>query len=822
MSFKRSAIYTTLSAICLGTPIQSIAQGESMVLEEVIVTARKREEAIQTTPVAVTALNQDMLFQAQVVEIADLRRTAPNLSIMSGGTGSSALVFLSIRGNAQNAPNAAADAAVGTYIDGVYFARPTGGNLEMFDVRQAEILRGPQGTLFGRNTTGGAINVYTNDPTGEFDGYVKADVGNYDYYRVEGVVNAPIMGDELAARVAVRYSERGEGYGEYKGYSDPNGFVFEGLNQDGSEIDENTFARGKLLWQPADSNFSANLGGWYTKYEDTGQRTEVQGFNTAFKAGPFTLAQLAGASGFDPDNFISQQSPNDTYWNVDNTSLDNPIYNDSKGLKKPESSNENKGGMLTLDFEFGEYFLKSITAYHETESTGTVDLDGTPLNLLTFNSVWDQDQWSQEFQLSSSWGDLDWITGLYYFEEDSKGKARSRAFGAFADAGFLGPLPPGIDIEALLPVGVNTSTKNDNTSTGVFFQGNYNFTEALRVTAGLRWTWDERDIERTPETPETSSFNPDPLANCTVPEEDRDNPNKCLQTQDEDFDYPAWVVSLDYQYSDDLFLYAKTSGASMAGGWNVRGVQAPSFDPEDVVDVEVGFKADMLDGTLRLNTALFYMWAEDQQRIINEFVQETASITQYTRNAAESTIGGAEVELTWLPWQGMTITSSLAWLDSEYDNYDVDELMTSGPMAGEIVSVDHSGENAPHAPEYTVGIGATQILDSSWGEWELHGDYYWVDDTWFQDNTVFPQEGEEVQQQQRKSQEFNAIPSYGLFNAMVTLRTHDENWEFNIWGKNLADEEYYTNVSNFYTAFGAAMWYWGAPRTYGASIRYNW
>lgn len=814
MNLKRTAIYTTLATIALGWSAQPMA---AETLEEVFVTARKQEESLQTTPVAVTALSEQMLKLAQVTDIADLRRTTPNLSIMEGGTGSSSLVFIAIRGNAQNAPNGAADAAVGTYIDGVYFARPTGGNLDLLDVQRAEVLRGPQGTLFGRNTTGGAINIVTNKPTDEMEGYLKAEAGDYDSYRVEGVVNLPLLQDELAARFSARYSERGEGYGEYKGYTDPDGFVWDGLDQEAGEVKENSYGRALVRWSPAELNFEAILGGWYLNMEDTGQRTEVLGINSNFQAGPFFLSQPLAAIGFDPQNFINQQRPNDAYWNADN-STQNPVYNDP-WLAEPASTNKNQGIYLNLDFELGDYNLKSITAWHDTRSTGTVDLDGTPINLLTFNSVWDQDQFSQEFQLSGEYGDnLNWITGAYYFQEDSVDKSRSRAFGLFAD--WLAPgAPPEL---ARAPVNAGTDTDNDNSSTGVFAQANYDLTDKLRLTTGLRWTWDSREITWQGRAPETSQYNPDDLANCIIPDAAKDKPGVCAQTNDADFDYPAWVVSLDYQYSDTLFLYAKTSGASMAGGWNVRSTIAPAFDPEDVKDVEVGFKADLLDNTLRLNTALFYMWAKDQQRTVNAWDTVTNSTTQYVRNASESEIAGAEFELSWLPWEGMTLTANLALLDAEYQDYEVLEGITTGPNAGQAVIVDHSGENPTHAPETTWGLAATQLIPLSFGELELHADYFWVDDTYFSGNTVRPGESEVVQQAQREEQQFHAIESYGLVNAIATLRLADDTWEFSLWGKNLADEEYHVGISNFYTAFGPATAYWGAPRTWGGSVQYRW
>ncbi|KJS04357.1 MAG: hypothetical protein VR73_14510 [Gammaproteobacteria bacterium BRH_c0] len=832
MQFKQTLAYTALTLAIGGTAIPSLAQ-----IEEIVVTARKAEESLQQTPVAVTALNEDMLIKAQVTEIADLRRSAPNLSILPGGTGSSALVFVAIRGAAQVSPGGAADAAVGTYIDGVYYARPTGGNLDMFDVQQVEVLRGPQGTLFGRNTTGGALNIRTNDPTDEFEGYVKADMGNFNSRKIETVINIPIT-DELAARVSYRFNDR-DGYGDYKGYTDNsnwsawntpipafggltqanlfgvsavNNFNFAGLNQEAAAIDENMYGRAKLRWEPADLNLIATFGVDWSEMRDTGQRVDVRGINEGFTAGPFTLGQLLSLSGFDAQSFIDRQKFHDSYWNVDNSSA-NPVYNDRQ-MHTPSSSNKNTGAYLDLDIDLGEYQLKSISSYRENRSTGVVDLDGIPVNLLTFGSVWDQEQFSQEFQLSGTMGDnLEWITGIYYFSESSAEISRSRAFGIFADV-FAPGVPPEL---ANAPVNAGSDGVFDNTSMGAFAQANYQFTDSLRGTLGIRYTWDERDVLWRGSAPEPGQLVP---ANCIVSAPD--NPGVCAQTDSATFDYPAWTLGLDYQVNDDLFLYAKTSGASMSGGWNVRSTVAPAFDPEDVIDIELGFKSDLFEDRVRFNTALFYSEQTDQQRFINEWDTVTNSTTQYVRNAGESTGYGAEFELTWLPWDGMEINSTLAFLKTEYDKYEVLEGITTGPNAGQTVLVDHSGENAPQAPEMTFGIGATQNVQTALGSLDLHVDYYYVDDTWFQDNTVRPGESAGYQAQQIEEMEFNAIPGYGLVNAMATLTTVDERWEVSLWGKNLADKEYHTGVANFYTAFGTANWYLGAPRTFGASLKYAW
>jgi iron complex outermembrane receptor protein len=239
-AFASALKHLPLCTLLAATPGLALAETG---LEEIVVTARKASESLQTTPVAVTALNAEMLATQQVQEVTDLQRTAPSLTLGTGGTGPASIIYAAIRGQAQNSPNSVTDAAVGVYLDGVYLGRPIGSNMGFLDVGQVEVLRGPQGTLFGRNTTGGALNITTNRPTGEFEGHVKAEMGNYSLRHVETVLNLPINGDELATRFAVRYNER-DGYIESPFYS-----------KNFKDVDKSYSARASLSYAPADAPY---------------------------------------------------------------------------------------------------------------------------------------------------------------------------------------------------------------------------------------------------------------------------------------------------------------------------------------------------------------------------------------------------------------------------------------------------------------------------------------------------------------------------------------------------------------------------------------
>jgi len=268
---SRDWLHTTALAgawLCSTISTQAIAADpvQPAGVEDIVVTARKTEENLQTTPVAVTALSTEMIKQAQVGDAAGLQRTAPSLSIATGAPGGSGFVYISIRGMPALNPGVANDPSVATYVDGVYVPRPSQGSADLIDLQRVEVLRGPQGTLFGRNTTGGALNIVTADPTGNFEGQLRVQGGNYDYRNVDAVLNVPIMGDELAARFVYDFVDR-DGYAR-------------NVTSNTDLKDRNShYARAKLRWAPANSDWSVMLSGDYNILKDHGQFVGLAAFN---------------------------------------------------------------------------------------------------------------------------------------------------------------------------------------------------------------------------------------------------------------------------------------------------------------------------------------------------------------------------------------------------------------------------------------------------------------------------------------------------------------------------------------------------------------
>jgi iron complex outermembrane receptor protein len=805
-------------------------------IEDIVVTARKASENIQSVPVAVTALDAEDLATKQVFEVTDLARTAPSLTISTGGTGPASIVYLAIRGQAQNSPNSLSDTSVGIYIDGVYVARPIVGNLGFLDLATAEVLRGPQGTLFGRNTTGGALNLTTNQPKDVFEGYVKAGLGNYDQRVLEGVINIP-LGEELAARFAGRYSKH-DGYFRNTVIGYPQGSV------NGEYV-----ARGTLKWEPKELPIKLTITGEYVNYKDNGNATAVAAINPAVLTQPGNGAYINPEfASFVTAGQLAAFTAANSKWT---DTFSRPRTGDPE-IDRLHNTNRVKSTSATFEWDLGGVDLKSITAYRTSHTQDSLDLQGVPSTAVAgsppiafaqgclagvaalipactgafgpnylavipgafgpyvpglvdarsaFVSTYNQNQFSQELQLSGTSGNLDWQTGVYYFVEKGDEQSRAWVFGGLARA--------------------RTLSDFKSSSFGTFAQLNYHVTDALRVTGGLRYTWDKRSINRH----STRDWSlPDALEVCSV------GPNTgqtataapCNDPYSAKFKYPAWTLGLDYRVNDQLFLYAKTSGASMSGGFNSRFVPAPftqQFEPEKVRDLEFGFKGDFLDRRLRTNMAFFYAKQSNVQRIVNALVG--TSLTQFVTNTGKVKAKGFEFEGTALLWDGMELTGSLAYLDTKYVKGSRFENQGTALVP---VLVDRSNEPVTQAPKWTANIGATQTFDVGLGELSLHADYAYISSRAMDAFTTrsIAQGGTQANiDRVAIGNAASIIKGYGLLNGRISLQLEEPNIELAIWGRNLTDQPWFTNVFNNYTGLGATVQFQGAPQTYGATATFK-
>jgi iron complex outermembrane receptor protein len=788
-------------------------------LQDIIVTARRTRERLQTTPVAVTAFNNEMLQTKQIASVIDLARTTPSLTIRTGGAGPSTTAAVAIRGQAQNSPNSFADAAVGIYIDGIYVARPVIGNLGFLDIASAEVLRGPQGTLFGRNTVGGALNLTIALPEDILTGYVKAGIGNYEQRVIEGVLNIPLS-SELAVRFAGRYDEHGAYY--------PNPF-----GKDQGAVKGSYYGRGTAKWEPSALPLVWTVSGDYLNFRDSGNPSALAAvapdsvigtfynLSQGVRAGlvppdtPIPLAPgISVPAGAFADFTLAGSGPLSQYINREfRGSGSNAGWRTGYGLSatgqeivdNPFNKNETWSATSNLSVDLNEVTLKSITGYRRSKTSYNANLIGAPVAALAFLQDAKQEQISQEMQLIGKAGRLDYIVGLYYFRETGSELTDSATFYNTPLANYRRDLS---DFSAR--------------SLGAFAQANYRLSDRLRATVGFRYTWDKRFIDRHG----TADWRlPAAQQVCVVGLNIGLTAAQaaCVDPNVAKFQYPSWTAGLDYKLASDVFVYLKTSGASMSGGFVARPVPPPNaqfFKPENLRDVEMGFKGDFLQHRVRTNLALFHAWQSDAQRTVNAVFTDQSGVlqnTQFITNAGDVRLYGAEFEGTVVPWTGMTVDSAVAYLHAKYVRGSRTEIQIINSQA---VEVDRSGEPVAQAPKWTASIGATQAIEMDGGKMTIHADYAYVSGRYFEYATS-GDPSPTVQAGIAVLNDASRIKGYSLVNGQISFAFEKSKVELSLWGKNLFDQAYFTSV--FANAgFGTATQFQGVPRTYGvtAAVRF--
>lgn len=743
-------------------------------IEEIVVTARRAEESLQSTPVAVTALSSAGLARAQVTDVASVQRAAPNLTITSGTPAASGFAIISMRGQSNLNAGNASDPAVGIYVDGAYIARPAGALFDLVDMRQVEVLRGPQGTLFGRNTIGGALNMTTNPPNGTLSLFAQATIGNYDNKEFTGIANVPLDGDQLAMRVAYKYRAH-DGYGR-------DGATGQPLNDKRND----NYVRFQTRFAPEGKNWDATFSFDWNKSHDNGQLSALTGINPLV-VGSAAASALEGA-------YLHSKADWYVGYNTSDVAT-SPNY-------QPGNAVKGWGTALRLNAELGGIRFKSITAFRKLDSSGYVDLDGTPAPFLEPYNRYRSNGLSQEFQLSGDAGDFSWIGGVFLFQERNTEQSDARIFGGPWFRNYANIL---------------------NRSYAGYAQGYYQITDRLRAAAGIRYTLDTRKVV----IHNLSQIYPTPVCSLTIA--DRDDGVSCDQTQKENFDYPAYTVGLDFQATDNVFVYAKTSAAYMAGGFNLRQGALPAFKPEGTRDVELGVKADWFDHHLRTNIAVFHSWQKDVQRNISTLVGGVS--TQYIRNAGKAQVTGLEFEGTLIPWHGMEITGNFGYTHAKYNSGSFLDVQTiagiPGCNGGQAIgtyncTVDRSDERLPQVPKITYGFGATQTMPVGIGDLSLHADYSFIGNQTFAPNTASLAQPAAVQAAFARANELSRIPGYGLLSAKGTLNIGDDRISISVWGRNLTGRKYYTrSFADLYTSLGVALSFIGEPRTYGLTASYK-
>jgi iron complex outermembrane receptor protein len=607
--FDRPLLHSVLLiTVCsaLGAPQIVIAQesGEAAgPLEEVIVTAQRREQSLQEVPISISAFDAEDLANLQADNLDSMQGAVPNLNIVQGrGSNSSANVF--IRGVGQPDALQSFDPAVGIYVDDVFMSRIQGALFKLYDIERIEVLRGPQGTLYGKNTPGGAIRIITSTPGEEFEGRASLTIGDYSRRQLSGYLSGPVS-DNLGMSLSVLHDER-------------DGFVTDPA--DGREYnDENTtVARVKAKWD-ASEDVSVVFAGDYS--------TEDVQLSLGRSVSPLYNFDL-GTGGI---SFLTPVPMGD--WNFRTTTS----LGDANGQQV-----DHYGGSMSVDWAVNDQLtFRSITAYRQLDADLFIDIDATEFVLGDVFVGVDQEQFSQEFQWLGDNGEgLNWVFGLYYLEEEIPSHQE-----AYADD-FL------LFLGAPIAFTRTIDDRLETTSYAVFGQVDMALSDTITLGLGMRYTKDEKDYVR------STSFFTDLLGNA--------DPEFAFSSSNSWDDWTP-TVTLDYAHRDDVHFFGRLAKGFKSGGFNGRANSAAdvsSFDPETVWTAEVGAKTTSANGRLRANYSVFVSQYDDFQARVS--VADGINFRFPVLNAAELDIKGAEVELTWLPIDPLQISTQFGYLDTEY------------------------------------------------------------------------------------------------------------------------------------------------------------
>lgn len=789
---SRIPLFISSSSLLLSastTIYAETTQNKLFALEEVVVTARKREENLQDTPISVAAFTSKELEIRQIASTDKLGDVTPNLTFDSAApsSGSSSVAQIFIRGVGQTDFVPTTDPGVGLYVDGVYMSRSLGNVMDFLEVDRVEILRGPQGTLFGRNTIGGAVSIHSKRPTDEFDASLQAQVGDDDMMYLTAKVNGGIT-ENLAGNFAYSYRDR-DGYVKR---------VFDGVEM-GDEDGESM--RGSLLWSPTDSFELFATADW-TEIRENGAPIVAGGVNdlAAFTLFANALSSTCSAAVINPNFPLAGPPTFPSPGGNMGTGGDPGCYNDqtanlgkhtSGGTFPVTSELDIWGGSLEMTWDVTDWLsIKSISAYREVSMDSSRDSDNTPGNILATIDDYDHKQVSQELQFGGRAFEerLQWLLGLYYFKEEG------------ADDAFV-YLPGGI----LLNGG-----DYDNDSKAAFFQGTYDVTNRLAFTFGIRYTEDSKGFKPLTASGGDASMGPyngfvntwPLLAGMYLTPTSAEPAGTFLIPQvwnEENFYNDSIMLNLSYDWNDELMTYITYSEGYKGGGFDLRYVTfqaAPStFDPEYVDSWEIGFKSQWLDNTVRLNGALFYTDYDDLQIVIRE------TFNPQTFNGGEADIFGGELELTWVPTDRWYITAAVGYVDAEYD---VLSPEVQAPINATPIEKDYKLVNTP---EWSTSLGVAYTFDlQDWGTLTSRVDWSFHDEQ-FNDAINTP----------RLVQD-----SYDLVNVAFSFETNDGHWEGVLAFRNVLDEEYLiTGNSSYGTSSGYLEQVYDRGSEWSISVKYN-
>jgi len=817
-----------------GAPTTALAQDAQVDNDnEIVVTAQRREESANSVGMGIQAFTGEQLDQLHVTDVRDLSSVAPSFSVQQSYQG---VPIYTLRGIGFNTINLSATSTVGSYVDEVAYPFPFMMTGPIFDIQRVEVLKGPQGTLYGRNTTSGLVDFITNRPSDETEASLTAEWGNYQTHNVEGFFTTPLA-ENARFRFAFRSEDSDEGWQESNTRDETQGEV------------HRIGARFRLEWEPIDAlQVDLTLSGWENRSDTiVGQGI---GFTPATDPALNPSAALFNAGGmFNPAappgvvNYIANNFPTDSSqadWAP--AALRGADIGIGAGLPGDLAENNTfHAAALRLTYDLSpDMRVVSLTGYNSLERDALFDWSGAPYEILLQHAEGEIDTFSQELRLEGEAERVRWLIGAYYGHDEIQDNnrtllgqnynvARIRTVGTLILSG-IDPLTnmPGLLVPGFVPGPYNLldmsqafRTYRDEATmeaetVSIFANAEWELTDALSLTTAVRYTEDEhsyrgcsRDFNGSM-LPNVNVVNrylytliygiptPDPISmnECNTFNPDTGQFGEVAHTLEED--NVSWRLALDWQATPSTLLYASVSQGYKAGVTPVNAAststqQAPAVQ-ESLLAYEVGAKIGMFDRAVQFNVAAFYYDYEDKQ-ISTYFADPIYTALARLQNVPESRAYGVDLDVRWRATDNLTLIGSTTYLNTEVVNY-------SGTGPDGLPRL-YDGVAFPYAAEWQVSgtvVYDAQISANLGFQAALNG--RWQSDTAADlgDQSTFQ------------------IDSYGLVNASVGIHSLSDSWALQLWGRNITDTYYWTSVAS---NANVVVQIPGQAPTYGVSLTFN-
>ena len=787
------AAATEASTVTATDQAAASSTANTSALDEIVVTARKRSEDNQQAPIAITAFNTQEMQRLGITSVTDLGAQTPSLNFQQSPYDTFGS-FIGMRGQQATEIIITQTPPVGIYVDDVYYPNTLMTSLENFEgIDQVEVLKGPQGTLYGRNTTGGAIKITTKLP--DYDatsGDFQIGYGRFNEQTVSGSLNLPIVSEHVALGLTGQYSNLGDGYGRDIGNGVP------------LETDKSEGVRGTLRLDLTDKWQVLMRGEW--AHARSTQNIEdldyvVPGFSVAAAAvaaqiGAMTpsdykiLGGLLTTGAPPPGSTPQQLAAFFADVNKGRTALTNYLCGTCRtvtygtqaqlaafGITNvpvvPRAVLDLGGGSVVSTYQFSpDLYLKSITAFEKTTRTTASSESASPYFLV--NGVGDDQnphQFTQEIQVGGNAFDnkLKWVTGYYYYQLQGSDDAEN------------------VEVIPFEPNPIIAQSEFTDTSNSGYAQGTYALTSDVHATAGVRYTSEQTKLTLGNRNAVACDVQGVPPTGAP-----------CTANFYNSFHNTSYTGGLDWQALEHLLLYAKTSSGFRAGGTNQRSNPALPYAPETVTDYEIGAKSEWFEQRLRANLALYHSNYKVIQRTIS--VIESGSLITAVQNAASAKINGVELEVTARPFSPLRLSAFTAYTDPKYDSYN--GLNAVG------MPVNLAGNAFPNVSRWQAGIAGTYTLNDSLGALDTT-----VDSSFRSTVDYVPDDHTPA------SQSSTIQGSYGLLNARMSQQISRWNMTVSLWGKNVTNRHYFVGGNDFSQSLGYAYTIPGDPATFGIEMR---